>query len=95
MLRARIAIKRLRKRVAVSSNSHKAIHNLLDAIERLRQERRVSIRGVKKASNSNEESFYRGPSFQNVTKNEDVTRRFNLVAGTVYLFAELHGLLWD
>jgi predicted RecB family nuclease len=77
------------KRVAVSSNSHKTIHNLLDAIERLAQERRVSIRGAKKATNQNAESFYNSPSFRNVTKNEDVTRRFNLVAGTVYLFAEL------
>ena len=78
------------KRVGVSSNSHKAIHNLLRAIEQVAKERHVQVRGVKKASGQNkEDSFYEGEFFKNVTKNADVTRAYNLVAGTVYLFAEL------
>ncbi len=51
------------KRVGVASTSHKAIHNLLDAVEEAAGELGLDYRGRKKASGGNPESFYakRGP----------------------------------
>jgi uncharacterized protein len=77
------------KRVGVASNSHKAIHNLLTAVENLAVEQGVSFRGVKKASGSNDESFFRGKFITDVTATSAVTAAFQLVAGTVYMYAEL------
>ena len=77
------------KRIGVSSNSHKAIHNLLAGVEAVACEKKVSFRGVKKASTRFEESFYEGKFIINVTSTSDVTPAYQLVAGTVYMFAEL------
>ena len=47
---ARIVVDLIRRgrRVGVAATSHKAIHNLLDEIERAAREEGVSIRGLKK-----------------------------------------------
>lgn len=46
------------KRVGVTANSHKAIHNLLHEIEAAADEHDVSFQGLKKASSGNDESRF-------------------------------------
>ena len=48
------------KRVAIASQSHKAIHKLLSEIEADALETGVALRGLKKASGGNPDSFYEG-----------------------------------
>jgi hypothetical protein len=52
------------KRVAVASQSHKAIHNLLKEVVTAADEEGVPLTALKKATSNNEESFYRGPGYQ-------------------------------
>jgi uncharacterized protein len=68
------------KSVGVASQSHKAIHNVLDAIN-------VPFVGKKKASGGNPESFYEGAHVENVTDNDDVVD-CDVAAGTAWLFAD-------
>ncbi len=77
------------KRVGVSSNSHKAIDNLLKAVEKVAAERGVRFLGVKKINRQNPETAFDGPSFANVDDNEDAAAgAYQLVAGTAWLFAD-------
>lgn len=74
------------RRVAVASNSHKAINNLLTEIARQAVERGLTFRGVKKCSD--EEHRCNAAMIADVFKNEEVTAsRYDLVAGTAWLFA--------
>jgi predicted RecB family nuclease len=74
------------KRVGVASNSHKAINNLLEALETVAQEQGVRFRGIKKSTT--EEQFVVGPQIGNTLNNEDATMGgHQLVAGTAWLFA--------
>lgn len=74
------------KRVAVASNSHKAINNLLAEIERQALERQVSFRGVKKCSG--EDDRCNGKMITDVFQNDDAAAfPYKLVAGTAWLFA--------
>ena len=75
------------KRIGVSSLSHKAINNLLQGIEAAAKEAGFSFAGVKKASPGKPEQVFDSEHIVTVTANEAVTAGFNLVAGTVYLFA--------
>ena len=68
------------KTVGVASQSHKAIHNVLDAID-------APFVGKKKASGGNPESFYEGEHVANVTDNDDVVD-CDVAAGTAWLFAD-------
>jgi predicted RecB family nuclease len=74
------------KRVGVASTSHKAIHNLVSAVEEAAAEIRLGFRGLKKASAGNPESFYEGTSVENVTSSEDCVD-CDLAAGTAWLFS--------
>jgi uncharacterized protein len=74
------------KRVGVASTSHKAIHNLLDAIEQAARREGITFAGLKKSSSGNPESRYEGSfitSQDDVEPNDDV----QLYAGTAWLFA--------
>jgi superfamily I DNA and/or RNA helicase len=74
--------------VGVAATSHKAIHNLLDAVEEAAREAGVPFRGLKKASAGNDESFYRSTSIANAEEVADVVAFGGLlVAGTAWLFA--------
>jgi uncharacterized protein len=76
------------KRVGVSSNSHKAINNLLLKIEEIAQEQGINFSGVKKASENDPESFLKGKLIGDTTDNEAVEMGgWDLVGGTAYLFA--------
>lgn len=74
------------KRVGVSSNSHKAINNLLKDVEAVAKEQHVKFRGIKKSSN--DEQFFAGQQIGDTLKNEDATTGgHQLIAGTAWLFA--------
>jgi len=77
------------KRVGVSSNSHKAIHNLLAKIEDVAAERGMELHGAKKASQGNPDSEFDGREIINLYKNQDMIAQWpDLVAGTAWLFAD-------
>jgi predicted RecB family nuclease len=80
----------LGKRVAVMSNGHKAIHNLLRKVEACMTERRASFRGIYKHSDDNDGSEYvSGFGFiQSTADNLEVESGVHaLAAGTSWLFA--------
>jgi predicted RecB family nuclease len=78
------------KRVGVAAQSHKAIHNLLNEIEKFARETGLRFRGLKKSSGDNPESVYEG----DFIKSEAQFDRFvgeasgvKLLAGTAWLFS--------
>jgi predicted RecB family nuclease len=87
---SRIIVELLRrqKRVGVSSNSHKAINNLLAAVEAVAAQKKVMFRGVKK-STDNEDSLFAGKYIKDVFSNEGVyDDNWQLIAGTAWLFSD-------
>jgi uncharacterized protein len=86
------------RRVGISAQSHKAIHNLLDEIERVARAEGVVFQGLKKSTSDNPESQYLGSfiaSEPGVPEFLRASRRAQLLAGTAWLFArpELDGTL--
>ena len=80
------------KRVAVSSNSHKAINNLLEAVDKRMKDAGCSYDGMKKSSKP--EQWIESEFIENVGDAEAIIEnRPQLVAGTVYLLCnpELRG----
>src|SRR2546428_7399936 len=78
------------RRVGVAATSHKAIHNLLAEVEKAAREEGLAFRGLKKASEGNDESFYRGRSIADVTSVDAFAGAgsdVRLFAGTAWLFA--------
>jgi len=78
------------KRVGIAAQSHKAIHNLLDEIEKVAREDGVSFRGLKKSTADNPESEYQGDfikSEPDVSKAVRPGPHVRLLAGTAWLFA--------
>jgi len=74
------------KRVGVSSHSHKAINNLLQAVEAAAMARGLRFRGIKKSSY--EEQFLDGAIIENTTDNSEAANGgYDLIAGTAWLFA--------
>jgi predicted RecB family nuclease len=73
------------RRVGIASNSHKAINNLLDEIERQAMRSGVVFRGVKKCSTDDHRCA--GTMIENVFDNAEVGPQYDLVAGTAWLFA--------
>jgi uncharacterized protein len=90
---ARVVVQMMREgqRVGISSNSHKAINNLLQEVEECAAEAAFTFRGVKKCSEDDESSRYSGgSSIENMSKGPAIAEdlaSFSLVAGTVFLFA--------
>ena len=80
---------RRKKRIAVSSNSHKAINNLLREVVKVANERRIQFHGVKKSTNGDSESQFDGDMIEDVgTADEVLEANAQLVAGTAWLFAD-------
>jgi len=81
------------KRVAVTSTSHKAIHNLLHKVEACINERGKTFRGrYKHSKQTNGDSEYKSelvtPLIESVEKNEAMdTDDYQLAGGTSWLFA--------
>ena len=74
------------KRVGVASTSHKAIHNLLDAVERAAAESGLQFSGLKKASGGNPESQYESSHISSV-EDASACTGCDLTAGTAWLFS--------
>ncbi|MDZ4723883.1 MAG: TM0106 family RecB-like putative nuclease [candidate division Zixibacteria bacterium] len=82
------------KKVGVSANSHKVIHNLLTAVEQRADESGFTFCGIKKASWSSDDTQFNGKYINNVGTGDDVAAELpgaDLVAGTVWLFASIGG----
>ncbi len=76
-------------RVGVTSNSHKAIINLLREVEKVAADQSFVFRGAKKSTEDDDETQIRGKMIEDVFKNKDIQPRdYHLVAGTVWLFAD-------
>jgi uncharacterized protein len=83
-------------KVGISSNSHKAINNLLAGIEKVALEDGFGFMGAKKSTARNQDSSFDGQFISDVSDNEDVWSNlgdqdgYQLVAGTAWLFADPH-----
>ena len=84
--RAAVALMQQGKRVGIASNSHKAINNLLEAIEVAAKDVGFKFMGVKKASD-NPDQVFNGTFIKTVTSNDDVGPNLQLIAGTAWLFS--------
>ncbi len=74
-------------RVGVSSNSHKAINNLLSDVERVASQKGFSFRGVKKSTS--DDSVFNGRYIQDAFSNEGaLSMDYQLIAGTAWLFSD-------
>ena len=76
------------QRIAVASNSHKAIHNLLSAVEKVALADSVEFRGVKKATSRNPDSHFDGAFIRNEESADGIGDDDQLVAGTAWLFSK-------
>lgn len=75
------------KRIGITAPNHRAIHNLLDEVERAAMEQRVRFSGLKKRSVSDETAF-NGRFITSVETNEECEDSdAQLIAGTAWLFA--------
>ena len=76
------------KRVGVSSNSHKAINNLLAKVEEVAAETGLSFVGVKKCTRGNDDQRLNGRIITDVESAGDVLDyHADLIGGTAWLFA--------
>lgn len=78
------------KKIGVSSNSHKAIHNLLQKVQAVASEQRFKFSGVKKATNRRDDTYFSSDFFTSVTRVADIESDANLIAGTAWTFANEH-----
>lgn len=77
------------KRVGVSSNSHKAINNLLAKVEEVAEETGLSFIGVKKNRQGNDEQRLNGRIITDVVKPADVyDYNPDLIGGVAWTFAD-------
>ena len=76
------------KRVAVSSNSHKAINNLLKAVDKLLVKDGLDVAAAKKSTRNNPETFLNAQRIVDVDETDyALSKQFQLVGGTAWLFA--------
>ena len=78
------------KKIGITSNSHKAIDNLLAQVVDVASREQVRFRGVKKATRGSNETFFEGPCVSNETRTEYIDLGANLFAGTAWLFSHTH-----
>ncbi|MDP3843664.1 MAG: TM0106 family RecB-like putative nuclease [Oxalobacteraceae bacterium] len=89
-----VALLRQGKRVGVSSNSHKAVNNLLKGVEEVAKESGFTFRGAKKSTKDKRDSFFDGDMIEDVFDNDEITGNldgpfpYQLMAGTAWLFAD-------
>ncbi|PRD68111.1 nuclease [Malikia spinosa] len=81
-------------KVGISSNSHKAINNLLSGIEKVARQEGFSFSGAKKSTAKKGDTHFEGYFIEDVFNNDDVWENlddeggYQLVAGTAWLFAD-------
>ncbi len=91
------------KRIGVTANGHKVIHNLLEEVEKVAKARKFAFVGRKKCSADNEESEFNSPHglIESVTDNDALSESgVELTAGTAWHYcredtAELDYLFID
>ena len=84
--RMAVALMRAGRRIGVTALSHKAIHNLLERIEREAAEQGFVFRGCKK--HSDPDDAFHGRCIRPSDRNEDfLDPDLDLLAGTAWLFA--------
>jgi predicted RecB family nuclease len=76
------------KRVGVSSNSHKAINNLLAKVEQVALETGLNFSGAKKVSAKDPDSYLNGRVITDCETIEDCLLGYELIGGTAWLFAD-------
>ena len=76
------------KKIGISANSHKVIHNLLVRIEELAEQKGLNFRGFKKASKNNSDSCFDGKFVKNIYSTKNISADYDLFAGTAWLFAD-------
>jgi predicted RecB family nuclease len=81
-----VSLLRAGRRVGISANSHKAVNRLLEEVAKHAQEQKQTFRAVKKCSEDEHECD--APMVTNVHDNKEVTAKYNLVAGTAWVFAD-------
>lgn len=87
---AHVIVELLRRdlRIGISSNSHKAINNLLASVERVAREKGVKFCGAKKSAPDRKDSLFNGKIIENIFSNSEMyDDRWQLVAGTAWLFS--------
>ncbi|PWG03523.1 TM0106 family RecB-like putative nuclease [Sphingosinicella humi] len=76
------------KRVGVSSNSHKAINNLLAKVEAVAKELGLDFSGMKKVTRGDPDTLLNGGLIEDVTDAKDIEDAMpDLIGGTAWLFA--------
>lgn len=75
------------KRVGASSNSHKAIHNLLEEVEKRAAELGFRYSGVKKGNKNDAETEHNSTNIETVYDSPNVSPQHRLVGGTVFHFS--------
>ena len=85
-----VELMKLGKKIGVASNSHKAVHNLLEKVESVASEKGVHFRGIKKASGGNQESAFEGKFFHSVNSISKMNHDADLFAGTAWTFSNSH-----
>jgi len=88
-----VELMRRGKKVGVMSNSHKAVNNLLKAVENVARERGVTFSGSKKSNKDDETNHIQGVSIKDHFDNASVVANLVsgghlLAAGTAWLFAD-------
>ena len=82
-----VGLLRAGKRVGVTSNSHKAINNLLEAVEARAKLEHFALSGVKKSGG--DDDCFNGEFIEDAKTNDDVRNSdAPLIAGTAWLFAD-------
>jgi hypothetical protein len=77
------------KKIGVSSNSHKAINNLLSGIETYAHKQGITFSGIKKCSHTSQDSCLNGSIITDVFSNEEaMDDAADLVGGTAWFFAD-------
>ena len=74
--------------MGISSNSHKAVHNLLSQVDSVAAEKQFRFRGIKKATRNNEDTMYRSSCIESVYKTADIDFGSDLYAGTAWTFSD-------
>ena len=75
------------EKIGVTSNSHKAIHNLLKHIEQAAIKSDFSFYGVKKATKDKEETVFPGHFIESKFLTKNIPLDADLFAGTAWLFS--------
>ncbi|MDX2336258.1 TM0106 family RecB-like putative nuclease [Brevundimonas vesicularis] len=88
--RAIVALLADGKRVGVSSNSHKAINNVLAAVSKHAEAIGAPLNGVKKCSAKDADAVFRGYGITSLASLDDVQTEHQLVGATAFEFAK-HG----